>query len=456
MFNWQPQHLSEVLRIPVRGAGANKLHFDSRQIKENDIFLALSGEQADGHQYIKSALDNGASYAIIKHLPTDLVSSLQMLVVPDPYKALWDLADYNRTRTTAKVIGVTGSAGKTSLKEILQTILGKVGTSFASQKSFNNHLGVPITLASAPHDNDFIVLEMGMNHAGELANLTKLVRPDIAVITTIAPAHMEFFATTADVASAKLEIMQGLSTQGGIAILPRDNEHYQQLLTGTQRYTNHIYTFGYHAEAHSKILSYNLIGSTAVIELEVHGRRLTYQTRLVGRHQALNISAALLILDLLGVDLNLLEVLINNLTPFQGRGSIIKANIAGKGVEIVDDSYNSNPASMITSIKHFDEMPGMRKIAVLGDMLELGEKSAEYHKDLAKHLINSSIDVVLTVGSLMRNLYEELPLTTDKMHYRSNAELQEELPHLIKEHDLLLFKGSNAMQLSSVITKIIS
>lgn len=448
-MNWQASDLSAALKVAVTGPGANALHCDSRDIKNGDIFIALKGRNADGHQYIEDALNRGASYVLVERAVS---KDPKFIVVADPYQALWDLAKYNRNRCTAEFIAITGSVGKTSLKELIFAITSKRHLSFTSPKSFNNHLGVPLTIASTPPSACYAIIEMGMNHAGELLTLTNLVQPYIAIITAIAPAHLEFFADLHSIARAKLEIMRGLRQERRIAILPRDSEFYTYLYVETQQYTQEIYTFGWHENAHSRVIDYQSLDHYGQLSLELDQQPLALKTRLVGRHQATNISAALLVSHILNISPEYTLDVLANFLPIKGRGRTLESSVHGLKLRLIDDSYNANPTSMIAALHQLTESKAKRKVAILGSMLELGASEIRYHQELAPIIISGGAGLIVTIGPLMKHLHDMLPSYLLREHYDSVEELLPRVLSLLQDGDLILLKGSAANNLACIVS----
>lgn len=433
---------------------AQGISIDTRSIKPGEIFVALK-DARDGHEFLSSAFERGASAALVDRAPKDTPDGAPLLVVRDTLDGLRDLARAARVRNFGKRIAVTGSAGKTSTKEMMRTALAANGTVHAADKSFNNHLGVPLTLASMPMHSDFGVFEIGMNHAGEITPLTALVAPHVAVITTVAPAHLEFFPSVEAIAEAKAEIFSGL-VRGGAAILPRDNEHFDLLSARADRAgVSRKITFGAHEESDYRLISHKQDDKVATIEAQIFGQDLSYQLGVLGRHQAMNSLAVLAAAAAVGADVNLVAKALNHHQAGTGRGERKTVTLNGAAITIIDESYNANPVSMAASIASLgatEPQKDGRRIAVLGDMLELGDNAKAFHADLAKNLTAEKVDLVFTAGTMMNHLFSSLP---QEMRGGSGAEVSEIAPLLLndlRDGDIILVKGSNASKVSEIIS----
>ncbi len=391
---------------------ATGISIDSRTINEGDLFIAIKGK-TDGHEYVADALAKGAVAAIVEHIPENLNENAPLLIVKDTMEAMQALGQASRSRTSAKIIAITGSVGKTSTKEMLGRILKEQGQTHYSKGSYNNHLGVPYTLASMHAGTDYGVFEIGMNHAGEITALTKQVQPDIAIITTIAPVHMEFFDSVKDIATAKAEIFQGVK-ENGTVILPRDNEFFDYLVKKANLCgIKNILSFGINETADAKIIEIIEASNGSKIKAIIKGEEVEYSIKIPGKHQALNSLSVLLAAKCAGADLQKAAVSISKINPAKGRGALEKINIGDPDnpVTLIDETYNASPESMKAAFRVMaliDTGRNGRKIAILGDMLELGKKSAQMHADLALPIKAAGIDLVYTCGPLMKNLHDNL------------------------------------------------
>jgi UDP-N-acetylmuramoyl-tripeptide--D-alanyl-D-alanine ligase len=417
------------------------LSIDTRTIKEGDLFIPLKDER-DGHDFIDMAYDKGAASVISEK---DL-GTRPHIRVADSFKALQDLAIAARQRSSAKRIAVTGSVGKTTVKEMLAHVLRAYGKTHASQKSYNNHWGVPLTLASMPKDCDFGVFEMGMNHAGELRALSNIVCPNVAAITKIAPAHLAHFTSLEDIALAKAEVFEGLASNG-IAITPSSFQG--------QNVSRETKTFGYskHDDAYIASSTCSKTRSEATVNIKAGGRVQSLNVVLPfgGKHWIENAALALLIAREMGIeDLDIAVNALKNMPEISGRGEIHKLSIEGKGVELLDESYNANPASMAAALNSLGLYEG-RKIAVLGDMLELGATSDELHAGLCGDIVNQGIDLVMMCGTHMQSLADILPAPQHGGLYENAQACLDALRKQVQDGDTIMIKGSNASGMHSLV-----
>jgi UDP-N-acetylmuramoyl-tripeptide--D-alanyl-D-alanine ligase len=421
---------------------ASGIHIDSREINKGDLFIALKGEQNDGHNYVAAAFKNGAVAAVVERRPSGLDDSLPLLVVKDTSQALLDLAKYNRKRSDAKIIGVTGSVGKTSTKEALRVAFQGIGNTYASYSNFNNHLGVPISLARMPISTEYGIFEMGMSSAGEIIPLTKQVKPHLAIITTIAPVHLEYFESIQGIADAKAEIFFGVQ-ENGYAILNKDNEFFDYLAKKAKAFGLKVMSFGEDKSADSRLIEYQETKSGSEVVASIFGKIISYKLGSFGKHLAKNTLAVLASVELLGGNLMQAAESLQDFRGQKGRGERHNINFNGKEILLIDDSYNAGPASVKASLKTFGAIEGNgRKIAILGDMRELGPESIQYHKALAQDIEQNKIDKVITMGELMQNLFEELSSEKRLASYQNVEELIENIDKHLVDNDKILVKGS--------------
>ncbi len=434
---------------------ANGVAFDSREIGKGDLFFAMKGEATDGHLFIDKAFANGAAGAIVSE-PV----AYPHILVEDTFVALNALGAASRDRMHGKVVGVTGSAGKTGTKEALYAALDRSsrGKAHRSVKSYNNHVGVPLSLSRMPRDTQYGVFEMGMNHPGELRELTKLVRPNAAIVTTIAPAHIEFFTDEAAIADAKAEIFEGL-IPGGAAIIPADNPHYRSLRAAAEKYTDNIVSFGFSASADVRVLDHVAAADGgSLITAKLPGGALCYTLSQAGNHWIANSLAVLAAVEAVGGDLAAAGLAMAELGGLAGRGARHIISVGGGNALLLDESYNANPASMAATLAELGKVKG-RKVAVLGAMKELGHKSEEYHVGLATILAAANVDYAIFVGEEMQILVEKLKAGLEGpakfAHCATAREALELLRSDLCESDTILVKGSNSMGLSLVVNALV-
>ncbi len=421
------------------------ISIDTRSIQAGDLFVPLK-DIRDGHDFIPAAFEKGAG-AVLSERP---ILDVPALIVDDSMKALRGLAIASRQRSPAKRIAVTGSVGKTSVKEMIAHMCRGFGKTHASIKSYNNHWGVPYTLAGMAQDTCYGIFEMGMNHAGELAELTQIARPDIAVITNIAPAHLAHFENIGAIANAKAEIMEGL-VDGGIAILPRDSEHYHLLAKHAPRSVS----FGWHEEADARIVKTNLTPTGSCSTLRLGKRDIDINLPLAGQHWVENAACIILVAMQLGMKLEIVINSLKNMYKLSGRGAIKSLIISDNKLTLIDESYNANPMSMAAAIATLG-LHSERKIAVLGDMLELGTDELSLHAGLVKHLKNAGIDKVICCGSRMKVLDEVLPKSMRAGWYENADTCLLGLKNILQNNDVIMVKGSNASGMGQLVNALSS
>ncbi|MFN3434325.1 MAG: UDP-N-acetylmuramoyl-tripeptide--D-alanyl-D-alanine ligase [Sphingomonas sp.] len=426
---------------------ATGVAFDSREVGPGDLFVALTGDSTDGHRFLNQAFAQGAAGAIVSaDTPHPHVR------VADTFAALNDLGRAARARMAGTVIGVTGSVGKTSAKEALFAALDRslTGQVHRSVKSYNNHTGVPLSLARMPRDTRVGVFEMGMNHAGELAQLTRLVRPHVAIVTAIAPAHTAFFPDESAIADAKGEIFQGLEP-GGTAIVPYDSAHRDRLMAAAAPYAARIVTFGLQKGADVRAIeAMRLPSGGSFVTAKLGDRELSFTLSQPGMHWVSNALAVLAAVDAAGADLARAGLALAELGGLQGRGARFMAPAVGGDMLVIDESYNANPASMRATLAVLAEEPG-RHLAVLGEMRELGDASPEYHAGLAEPILAARVETALLVGEAMAPLVQALEGRIEVMHVADAATALGRLKDLARAGDAVLVKGSNGVGLSRVV-----
>jgi UDP-N-acetylmuramoyl-tripeptide--D-alanyl-D-alanine ligase len=423
------------------------LSIDTRTLREGDLFVALKGDNRDGHDFVRAAFDAKAGAAMVIHAPDGVTGPL--LTVGHTQRGLDDLARAARSRSHAKVLAVTGSAGKTTTKEILQLAFHALGRTHASAASHNNHWGVPLSVASMPQDAEFGIFEIGMNHFGEIRNLVSLVQPHVALITTIAPAHLEFFGNCESIADAKSEIFEGL-LPGGAALIPADSP-YAERLTARARQAKVSSIIGFGATGEAKLLSFTPDGAGMRVKADILGRTVDCFVGAPGAHIAQNVVGALTAVALLDGDVFNAAAALKTFTALKGRG----ARFDAKGIAVIDESYNANPASMAAALALLGCAPapkkGGRKIAVLGDMLEMGEGGIAHHAGLARPIAANNVDLVFASGTQMKALWDVLPARTRGSYAKTSADLLPEVLAALKPGDTVLVKGSNGARMSIII-----
>ncbi|MBD8735402.1 MULTISPECIES: UDP-N-acetylmuramoyl-tripeptide--D-alanyl-D-alanine ligase [unclassified Sphingomonas] len=424
--------------------------FDSREVGPGDLFVAMKGEASDGHLYLDQAFAQGAAGAIVSE-----PCAHPHVLVADSFTALQMLGRASRARSGATIIGVTGSVGKTSAKEALFAALdrGAPGAVHRSVKSYNNHTGVPLSLARMPRDARFGVFEMGMNHAGELAELTQIVRPHIAVVTAIAPAHTEFFRDESAIADAKGEIFAGLEPDG-VAIVPFDSPHRERLTAAAAPHASRIVTFGIAKGADVRAIeTVRLATGATFVTVQQDGRELSFTMAQPGMHWVSNALAVIACVEAAGADLGLAGLALAELGGLQGRGARFMTTLADGQALVIDESYNANPASMRATLAVLAKEPG-RHVALLGEMRELGEASADYHAGLAEPILAANVEMALLVGEAMAPLAQALEGKVETVHVGDAAAALTSLRTILAPGDAVLIKGSNGVGLARVVTSL--
>jgi UDP-N-acetylmuramoyl-tripeptide--D-alanyl-D-alanine ligase len=433
---------------------ATGVSIDSRSIAAGDLFVALKGPNFDGHDFVKDALAKGAAAVMVERLPKSAANA-PAVTVDDTLAGLTDLGAAGRARAKAKIVGITGSVGKTGTKQALAHALSGQGRVHASFGSLNNHWGVPLSLARMPADCDYGVLEMGMNHPGEIRGLTALVRPHVAVITAIAEAHLEQMKTLENIAKAKAEILEGLPDGGGVAVLPRDSEFFDLLREcAGELGVSRILSFGEHKNADIRLLECSLYSRCSAVSALIRGEPLEYCLALPGKHWVLNSLAVLAAVVGLDADPIVAARSFARLEAPKGRGERHRIALPGGEAQVIDDSYNANPTSMraaIAVLAGATPPRGGRRILALGDMLELGENADELHASLAEPIDDADIDLVFTCGPRMAALNAALPHFRRAEHSEDSQALARRLAASLRAGDLVLVKGSAGSRMGRVV-----
>ncbi len=438
---------------------------DTRSIAAGDLFVALK-DVRDGHDFVSAALEAGAGAALVSRVPDGVSPDAPLLLANDALFALESLGKAARARTTgAKIIAITGSAGKTSVKDALAAILSPQGAAHASAKSYNNHWGVPLTLARMPMDTAFGIFEIGMNHSGEITPLTGMVRPHIAVITNVLPAHLGNFNSEADIAVAKAEIMEGV-VPGGHVLLNRDNRWFDLLETRARELGLTVISFGEAETATARLLKLSQQSESASIEADILGERVLFKLNSAGRHQVINALAVLAVVKLAGADLARCALALGQWKPGDGRGARRRIRLdpidPNTAFELIDESYNANPASVVAALetlslaqpaKTATGRPG-RRIAVLGDMLELGDEADRFHGDIAATPHMENVDTVFACGPHSRTLYDALPKAKRGAWTVDSAALAPLVRDEMHAGDVVMVKGSLGSAMAKVIAAL--
>jgi len=440
------------------------ISIDSRTLQKGDLFVALT-DKRDGHAFLDKAFENGAAAALVSHIPEGSTGDSRLILVKDVLEALKELAFAARERFSGKLIAVTGSVGKTSTKEMLSIALTAQGIVHASDKSFNNHWGVPLTLARMPKNTEFAIIEMGMNQQGEIRAHSLLSRPHVALITEVKKVHMSNFRKLEEIALAKSEIFSGLEA-GGLALVNSDIEHISTIESSLKGLPVTLQKFGMNGP--DWILDQLNIKDRSLEVKAIQGStKFKFELNSLGQHFASNGLAALAAVSLIGADKNVAIKQLQNWLPMQGRGQHIEVNVI-KGCstycfDLIDDSYNSNPTSLRAGFKLLDSLWDSkkvsnqdkgRKIAILGDMLELGPDEITIHRSIANWDEISGIKKFYLVGELMKNLFEALPSDGNKFWFSSSDELNKIIVEEISMADVILVKGSKNSNMGKVVSKL--
>ncbi|GAA0290957.1 UDP-N-acetylmuramoyl-tripeptide--D-alanyl-D-alanine ligase [Rhodovulum strictum] len=441
---------------------ARGVSIDTRSLAPGDLFVALT-DQRDGHDFVADALARGAAAAMVSRIPEGLAPDAPLLIVPDVLAGLVALGQAGRARARARVVAVTGSVGKTSTKEMLRAVLAGQGRVHAAEASFNNHWGVPLTLARLPVDADFAVIEIGMNHPGEIAPLARMARPHVALITTVAPAHLAAFDDLAGIAREKAAIFEGLEP-GGAAIWPADLEVSPILAEAGRARATTVFTFGQGKACDFRLIKVQLHPNSTVVEAKAQGEKLLFKIRAPGRHFAMNALGVLAVAEALGIDRALAACDLGGWVPPGGRGARLRIALdpidREIALEVIDDAFNANPASMGAALEVLaaavprdgvGRVAQGRRIAILGDMLELGEQEQALHAGLADLPAMGRVDLVHCVGPRMRALYFALPLKRRGQWFDEAEPLAARVHHLVDAGDVVLVKGSKGSRVSIVV-----
>jgi UDP-N-acetylmuramoyl-tripeptide--D-alanyl-D-alanine ligase len=437
---------------PIRG-----FSIDTRTLRPGDVFVAVR-DKRDGHDFVPAAFRAGAVAAIVARSYQHAGSAPALLRVADPLAALVNVARAARLRSAARIIAITGSVGKTGTKEMLSLCLSELGRTHAAEKSYNNHWGVPLTLARLPRDTEYGVFEIGMNHAGEIGPLAELVTPHEALITTVESVHLGHFNSVAEIAQAKAEILNGL-VPGGTAILPRDNSHFKLLRERAAAVGARIVTFGYHQDADFRGLQVDLGPKGSSVIAGFGTQRFPYRLGAPGEHYVKNSLAVLACLSALGVDIMRSLPALARVSASAGRGARTLFETADGQILLIDESYNANPASVRAALAAMATTPREaypRRVAVLGDMLELGPSAPDLHRGLKDAIDAAGVDLVLACGPLMRLLHESLSAGQRGVWAETSLELVDVLIDTVRGGDVVMIKGSLGTNMAPLVAALMT
>ena len=439
------------------GEAIEGISIDSRSIGSGDAFFAIKGDSRDGHEFVAGAMERGAAVAVVaEEKLAELPSDGRYVVVDDVLAGLIRLGLAARARSRARIVAVTGSVGKTSTKEALRHVLCEQGKTHASVASYNNHWGVPLTLARMPADAAFGVFEIGMNHAGEITPLVGMVRPHVAVITTVAAVHLEHFSGVEAIAAAKAEILSGLEV-GGAAIIDGDIEQTAFLVGEADKVGAKVVRFGEAEGCEAHLDAVSLQADNSTVRATILGQAITYKIGAPGRHIVKNSLAVLATVALVGGDLARAGLALAAMVPPQGRGKRHTLTLDHGEATLIDESYNANPTSMRAAIDLLGQSNvGLRgrRIAVLGDMLELGAQGETLHRDLAKALKAARVDRVYLAGPLMHALWHELPPEMQGGWAPVSKEIEATVLAAIRPGDAIMVKGSNGSRMAPIVAAL--
>ena len=458
---WSGLGLVAALDARVSGTpplAVSGISIDTRSVKGGELFFAIAGETRDGHDFVRAAFAAGAAAAVVDEDHAVALSGLPCLyVVDDVLRALERLGTAARDRSAARVVAVTGSVGKTTVKEAMRLVMADAGPTHASVASFNNHWGVPLTLARLPAEARFGVFEIGMNHAGEITPLVAMVRPQIAVVTTVAAAHLEYFGTVEAIADAKAEIFSGI-VEGGLAIVNRDIDTFERLRRAADASpARHLLTFGEHAEADARLERCTPLRDGSDVSARILGRRVDFRLGAPGRHLAVNALAVLLAAKAAGIDVDSAAASLGRFTAGPGRGARSVLRLADGDFTLIDESYNANPTSMRAALALLgSSQPGTggRRIAVLGDMRELGPDAEGLHEALLPDVVDNAVDLVFAAGPLTHALFRSLPPNLRGLWGESSAAIEGALADGIRAGDVVMVKGSNGSRMGPLVAAL--
>ena len=457
---WHAAELAPVMRgeTPVAlSQPITSISIDTRTLEPGALFFAIRGDAQDGHNYVRQALEKGAGAAVIERARASEFAGLPVVLVEDTLRAMEALGRAGRARLKGHAIAVTGSVGKTSTKEMLKVALSGQGKTHASVASYNNHWGVPLTLARTPEDAAYAIYEIGMSASFEILPLTAMVRPEIAIVSTVEPVHLAQFPSVDAIADAKGEIFSGLEP-GGVALINADNPYAARLKlhAGASR-AGRIVTFGAAEGADIRLIDIKLDPDFSLVEADVFGQRVAYRIGAAGRHFAMNSLAVLGAAKLAGADLALSALALAGFGYVEGRGQRLQLAIQDKSFTLIDESYNANPSSMRAALAVTGSIPRGsrgRRIAVLGDMLELGPQSPQLHAGLSSAILEHDIDLVYAAGEMMRHLFQTLPAERRGAYAEDADTLAPLVAAAVAPGDVVVIKGSNGSRTGRIVAAL--
>ena len=460
-FLWSGLGLVSHLQARVVGRtpeGVSGVSIDTRTLELGDLFFAIKGHNSNGHDFVAKAFAMGAKAAVVDEAHIDRLGACRPLyVVRDVQAAMEGLGRAARVRSKAWITAVTGSVGKTSTKEMLRLTLGRFGETHASTASYNNHWGVPLTLARLAEQAKFGVFEIGMNHSREIIPLVDMVRPHVAIVTTIAPVHLEHLGSIEAIADAKAEIFTGL-TPDGAAIINHDAPQFERLRKGALAAgAKRILTFGQHKDADARLNFARRRDNMSHVEAIIMGQTHDYKIGAPGAHVAMNSLAVLLTAHAIGLDVAFAASTLADYTAPDGRGAQARLPLADGDFLLIDEAYNANPVSMRAALDVLAASPlgkGGRRIAVLGDMLELGPEEAELHRTLADSVVESGADIVYAAGPLMKHLFDALPVKRRGVWAPTALAIQSQVLNGLRAGDVVMVKGSNGSKMGPLVAAI--
>lgn len=457
---WTPSELGAAFGVgPERrlNVAVTGVSIDTRSLEAGDLFFAIKGEAHDGHDFVARAFEAGAAAAVVSRSRAAPLAALGPVYPTDePLKAMVRLGVASRSRSRAHIVAVSGSVGKTTVKEMLRAMLSACGATHASAASYNNHWGVPLTLARMPASADFGVFEIGMNHAGEIGPLVRMVRPDAALITAIAPVHIEYLGSIEAIADAKAEIFQGLEP-GGAAVLNRAAPQFERLAKAAAAYGARVLTFGASDGCDARLVDAIDAVRGSRVHAQFLGSDMRFDLGAPGLHMAQNALGALLAAQALGADVHRCGTALAHFSPQKGRGARLSIRTSDGEATIIDESYNANPASMRAALALLGAAkpgPNGRRIAVIGDMLELGPDGPAMHAQLAADLSANRVDLLFGAGPLTRALFDAAPASMRAAWTERSSELTAEVVRTLRNGDVAMVKGSNASRMGPLVAAL--